>query len=575
MNTPTKWTALEPWFVIALALLLRLPALGWDYFVDDHGLQLVVEGAVEHPTLRPWSAFDFGAASGIHSAPDTTSALPWWTSPEWKVRFFRPLASLTHWFDAACWGRNPLAAHVTSLALFAMVLVALRSLYLAAGLSERVLPWALAVFAFDDGSLFPVAWIANRSTLLEALCTTLAVAFALRARAAPSPLGFAAALVFSLGACLSKESGVAAPLLVAVVLGRSGRAPSRPKAAVALALAVVYLAALLAAGYGARSDFYLTPWGEPVQFAQRALQLAVLGSLSVFGPFPVDAPMFFDELLVPWTAVALVVGVWLSSIAWRSASTWPERGLFALWFVLTLLPQGGAFPSDRLLFVPLIGAAPLIGAVCARALDPLAWRQRWLPACVALSAVGLCALVVFARGRDFASKIELVNAAAVSFDVPADGREHDALVFQSGSLMNSLAPDPVWRMRTGREDVRLHPLQAGRRALRITAVDESTLDVSFEGAALLDRPFERVFRVGGAPLQVGERFAHRAFEVEVLETPSARARTVLRLRFPEPTASPRWCWLTWRDGAFRSIALPRIGEALDLPEAALLDPLLP
>ena len=575
MNTPTNWTARAPWLVIALAVLLRLPALGWDYFVDDHGIQLVVEGAVEHPTLRPWSAFDFGAASGIHSAPDTTSALPWWTSPEWKVRFFRPLASLTHWFDAVCWGRNPLAAHVTSLALFALVLVALRALYLAAGLSERVLPWALAVFAFDDGSLFPVAWIANRSTLLEAWFTALAVAFALRARASTSPRIFAAALAFSLAACLSKESGVAAPLLVAAVLGRSGRGQSRAKAAAALALAVVYLAALLAAGYGARSDFYLTPWGEPAQFAQRFLQLAVLGSLSVFGPFPVDAPMFFDDLLVPWTVVALVVGAWLSSVAWRSAAAWPERGLFALWFVLTLLPQGGAFPSDRLLFVPLIGAAPLIGALCARVLDPLARRRRLLPAGVALSALGLSALVLFARGREFAAQIELVNAAAVSFDVPANGRQRDALVFQSGSLMNSLAPDPVWRMRTGREDVRLHPLQAGRRALRITAVDASTLDVAFEGAALLDRPFERVFRVGGAPLEAGERFAHRAFDVEVLEAPSTRARTVLRLRFPEPTASPRWCWLTWRDGAFRAFELPRIGESLELPEAAPLDPLLP
>lgn len=575
MNTPTNWTSRAPWLVIALAVVLRLPALGWDYFVDDHGIQLVVEGAVEHPTLRPWSAFDFGAASGPNSAPDTTSALPWWTSPEWKVRFFRPLASLTHWFDAVCWGRNPLAAHVTSLALFALVLVALRALYLAAGLSERVLPWALAVFAFDDGSLFPVAWIANRSTLLEAWFTTLAVTFALRARTNSSARSLAGALGCSLGACLSKESGVVAPLLVAAVLWMQGPTRARRTAVAAVALALAYVAALLAAGYGARSDFYLTPWGEPVQFAQRLLQLTVLGSLSVFGPFPVDAPMFFDHLLVPWTAVALVAGAWLSSVAWRSAAAWPERGLFALWLVLTLLPQGGAFPSDRLLFVPLIGAAPLIGTLCARTFEPFAWRRRLLPACVATSAVGLSALVLLARGREFAAQIERVNAAAVSFDVPADGRQRDALVFQSGSLMNSLAPDPVWRMRTGREDVRLHPLQAGRRALRIAAVDESTLDVSFEGSGLLDRPFERVFRVGGAPLKVGERFAHRAFQVEVLEAPSTGARTVLRLRFPEPTASPRWRWLTWRDGAFRSFALPHIGETLDLPEATPLDPLFP
>ena len=86
-------------------------------------------------------------------------------------------------------------------------------------------------------------------------------------------------------------------------------------------------------GYGTRSDFYLTPWGDPVHYGVRLVEMSVLGALSVFGPFAVDAPMFFEELYAPWLAVALIVGGALCVLAWRSARALPLR-----WFLASCGP---------------------------------------------------------------------------------------------------------------------------------------------------------------------------------------------------------------------------------------------
>lgn len=564
-----------PWIVLAIALLLRLPALQWDFFVDDHGVQLVVEGRIEHPTLRPWSAFDFGSVPPAGSQAERVSGLPWWTSPDWKVRFFRPIPSLTHWLDNALFGRNAMLQHATSLAWFATLLVALLALYRAAQVPERLVPWALAVFAFDDGSLFPVAWLANRNALIEATFAVTASLAALRAGPRPSFAGVALALACALGACLSKESGVAAPLLVSALLARGEGRAARLGALAGLVMSCAYVAFLLGCGYGTRSDFYLTPWGDPVHYGVRLVEMSVLGALSVFGPFAVDAPMFFEELYAPWLAVALIVGGALCVLAWRSARALPLRWFLATWTVLTLLPQAGAFPSDRLLFLPMVGAAPLVAALAAKAFDRAPWKQRLLPAAVALLAVPLSGLMQLARGAGFVVLIDKTNAAAVSLEVPNDGQPHDALVFQSGSLMSMLSPEPVWKFRTGREDLQIHPLQVGPRAVRITTVEASAFELCFESQELLDRPFERVFLAGNARLEKGQHWRHRAFEVEVVEVDRELGRSTLRVRLPQPIASAGWCFLTWREGAFRRFEMPAPGATLQLPEATPLDPLLP
>jgi hypothetical protein len=557
--------------LIALAVALRLPALAWGFLNDDHGLMLVLEGAVEHPTLRAWSLFDFGDAA-------QNEFTPWWTPDDWSIRFFRPLASLSHALDQALFGRNAALHHAVQLAWLALLLARMARLYAVAGLPPRVALAALAVFAFDDGSLLPTGWIANRNSLLEAVFLVEAALGALAYVRAPRALGFAWTLGCVLLACLSKESGVSAGAIVAWIWwSRARTSPHAPRlrsgAISALVLVASYLAALLAAGFGAHSEFYRTPWGAPVDFARRIAELAAFGSLSVLGPFKVDIPMAFPALYVAWLAAAVAVGAvtwrWLANVARRRGA---PPSFFLVWSAATLVVQGGAFPSDRLLFTPLIGAAPWIACGVLELFEPRPWKARAGPAALALSVWVLSPLALLAGGAQFASLAAKLRSAVSSLEVPRDGRECEAFVLQSGSGLAMLAPDPVWYFETALASVRIHPLQAGARALRWTRLAEFEHEFVSRDEPFLTLPFERVFTT--AP-DAGSSHAERpGFAVDARVDAQGGVRTLV-LRLTDPHFAARVRWLTWRDGAFGAVGAPEIGASLELPRAAPLDPLLP
>jgi len=53
----------------------------------------------------------------------------WWTAPDFRMSFWRPLSSLTHVLDHVLWPRSFILAHVHSMAWFVALLVAVAMLY--------------------------------------------------------------------------------------------------------------------------------------------------------------------------------------------------------------------------------------------------------------------------------------------------------------------------------------------------------------------------------------------------------------------------------------------------------------
>src|SRR5262245_51932476 len=101
--------------LLAALALLHAPSLGWGFFADDFGQRLVLEHPDEHPTMRPWSLYDFGDPNSPGVRED--ALFPWWTESDWRGRFFRPLTSLSLWLDHVVWGRFAPGHHLTNLAL--------------------------------------------------------------------------------------------------------------------------------------------------------------------------------------------------------------------------------------------------------------------------------------------------------------------------------------------------------------------------------------------------------------------------------------------------------------------------
>lgn len=573
--------------VVLVGLALHLPALGLDRFADDHGLELALAGELEGASMRPWNLYDFGEAPRAGDPAWELGAFPWWTPPGWKLRFFRPLTSLSFVLDRALFGADFVWRHAHSLAWFAALLVLLDALYRALGLPRGVALLATLLFAVDDGTLVPVAWLANRNSLLEVVFTVAAVLAALRARPL-APLA-AATVGFSLCACLAKESGVAAPVLAALALlhrGRTERAAGRaadPRlarlAAVLAVLAFAWLTGLLTAGYGSSSAFYPTPWGAPLAWLERLAVMASAGALALFTPLPPDLGVVEPSLMPVLCAAGLFLGIPLALSVARRARALPAAALLAAWIPVSLLPQVGTLPSGRLLFGASVGSSALLAVWISallsrpgRAREPL--RTRAAAALVAFAALPASALFLFAGGTSLAADGERLARVHAEADLakPA-GERLDAIVLQPPAGLWALAPLSVHRARGGDRGVRFWPMQMGRRGLAWTRVDVRTFDLETRGEPFLEQPFEAVFRTGERPPAAGERWTFAIGEVVALRSDEDGLAS-FRVRLDRPLDDPAVRFLAWDGESLARVAPPAVGETLELAPVEPLSPML-
>ena len=355
--------------VTLCALLLAATSVGPHRALDDYVLALIAQGRGGPVGLRrsPLDLFTFttGAVADNHRLMDVGLMLPWWTDPELKIAFFRPLASVTHWVDERLWPASPVAMHLHSLVWFGVLLLAVGLVYVRLDGSPRAAGLAFLLYAFDDAHGPTLAWLANRNALIAgALGAGALIAHdAWRRRASRAAAVLAPALLL-LG-LLAGELAIGAVGYIAAYALALDEGPLRKRLASLVPAAVVvaaWRACWLAAGYGARgSGAYVDPLASPMAFfAELPLRLAVL----IHGQF--SAPPSDLAFLAPPTHRPLLVAI---AIATVGVVTWillpyvrRERTcrFWAVGMALSLLPLGATFPSDRLLLFVGIGACALL-----------------------------------------------------------------------------------------------------------------------------------------------------------------------------------------------------------------------
>jgi hypothetical protein len=573
--------------VILFGLLLQVPSLFLGFYADDYVHRLALGEQRELMPMRPWSLYDFGTRAEWARFEAAEGAFPWWTSPDWKVRFFRPLTSLTLWLDHAVWGERASGSHLTSLVLYALLLALVHRTFRLLGLARRTALLGLLLFELSDASVIPVGWIANRNSLLEALFATGALVMLFRAPGVPRAGSILGALLCGIGASLSKESGVFVFPLVALLLiaralrAESGRARALAGAASACALFFGWIGALALAGFGTRSLFYVTPWEEPARFAGNVLVLATGGLLSLAGPFPLDAVTVAPELRVPIVVAGLLAGVPLA--LWIARSIAGRAGALALasWTFLFLLPQGGVAPSDRLLFGSSIGAAGLL------ALFFEAQRERKLAGESSRLALGLVRLLFLAATAGsgvslVVQELGLVGLAdhlrtkALATDIgPHTHGEYEVIVLQTESQMQAFTLGETWRGEGGDPRVRFWLAQAGSRPLRWTRVNSNAFELESLGEPFLTGLFERVYLAHEPDLTPGTTWHTKLFTVETIAAVQAVAESdasaaseagLYKLRFTldRPLDAPSIRFVRPVEGVLTRIDPPEVSEPVVL-----------
>lgn len=568
--------------IVALGACIHLPSLGWGFFGDDYNHQVILSGIFESQYLRPWSLYDFGRLPAPGEPGYEVGAFPWWTAADCKLRFFRPLTSLSLWLDHALYGNRAFGYHVFNLVLYGGFLAILYRLYVVLDLGRRASCFALAIFACSDNGVFPVGWVANRNTLLASFFTVSALLLMANSYKRRGGISILAPSILAVLAALSKESGLSAFLMIALygaMASESGKRINRAVVTGCLA-AFGYALFLLTAGYGVKCLFYGTPWSDPAGYLMRLATLVSVGGLSLVAPFPLDILNLHPEWMAAMCGVSAPVVILLVIVIGRSVRGAAMSVFWTGWIVMTLLPQAVATSSDRLLFLPMVGSSALIGAFLAKTLrknwDPTGSRGvRVIAKLVAVLALPLSALSAVNQGLmvgEGASDLRRTQLAA-EIPPPSAGRR-DVILLQSPSELVPFSLLASWAVEKGDRELRVWPMQSGRRGLRWTRIDEKTFELESTGKPFLTGMFEKVFLTSRIPPPLGWSVETALFTVEITKRDDSGV-WAFRVRCAKSLESPEITFLESQTGELRAISPPPVGGSIVLEEADNLNSFFP
>ena len=578
----TTWLGTRRALGVALALSLALAALslGIGFVTDDQGFRAMLHATSEHAPAS-WDLFRFQRGDAAENALMIRFGhLAWWAAPDLKVHFLRPLTSLLFAADDRVFGDAALGYHVHSLLWFALLLAGVAALY------RRILPPAaatlgLAAFGLAGAHVEAYAWLSARHVLVGG--AGAAWALALYARGTPGArgawsrwLGLAALAV---GLAGSEVALGAVPLWCALALARTDGWRARLReCAPAIALGVAYLAAYTLLGGGTRgSGGYHDPLADPIGFAAVALvrMPILLGDAALGTPAELAFVASHAALALAGVAAVAVVGLaWRATriavpaaelvASERAAPASGDRVLawLALGGLVALLPGVAGYPTGRVLLVPDLAFAAAIGALLARgvAAPP---AGKILAAIVALAHLVGAPLLAVHGERGLARRGRFVEQIAheVAELVPAGGRAilvaaSDPFVFMyPRGVLAETAPGAVacWSV-----------LSAAAASHRLTRTGERALALEPVERPLLDGSFDALFRAPDRPFAVGDTVDQCGATIRVAAV-RAGLPTRLEIAYQRRLDDPKLAFLVWRDGHVERLAMPAIGETIELP----------
>lgn len=602
-----------PWVAGLVALAFSIPAWHSGFQLDDYYHQAILRGDLELGCGSPiLDLFTWSIGDPDRSRVDMERGLlPWWTSAGFRMKFFRPLAAVTHLFDQRFWPRQKWLMHVHSSLWFAAGSVAVgflfRRLFAHAGdqttpATDRISPdnrattpsgqnvtWtnmaaaglASAMYALRDEHAVTVAWIANRNLLLMTLFGALAwlchcVWRERRSRAA----GIGAPLLFGIS-LLSGESAVAVGgclFAYAVILDRStwrGKFLSLlPCGLVGVAWLVMYR--FLECG-ACESGTYLDPRHDLLAFLVGFSQRAPVYFANSFGLMSANLFTFADAAgRNAVVAASVVMTLTMASIVWTTLRHDRLMQYFALCLVFALVPLCAGMATDRLTMLFNIPATGLIARFAqlkrneSRQL-PKSSRQHWCGRCLAKTwiilhtGVAAALLPILILGFKASGEDLLESARSRALNHPELAHQ-DLILLNAPHGMYPLYMDFA-RLDEGLPRARcMHLLSGALSPFDVSRPDPQTLVVSVPDG-LLNDGFSTLYRnPARQPLAAGTRIELPRFSVTILESRNGHP-TRVAYRFPTSLDNPSLCLVEWRDNEYVPFVPPAVGDCRHVPRA--------
>lgn len=569
------------WWLALLALAVMLPALWIGYLSDDFIVKVCLQGCPSMPEVErsPFDVFSFCPGDPASYAQyQDRGVLAWWAPSGFRFAFWRPLASLSHWFDISLYPNLPSLAHLHSLLWYAAVAVAAAALYRRLFSMAWVAGLAALLYVLDDAHAFPVAWIANRNGVMGALFGILVLLMHDRWRRDGWLPGVVCGVVL-LGIGLAcGESTVAATGYIAAYALFLDRGNWMKRLATLLPYVLPVLAWIVvyrAIGCGTTgSGQYVDPVREPLPFLKEAIvRLPILVAAQMAVPSASLWPF------VPAWAAYLHLAVALSCVAFMAWVLWPmikHEPLARFWtlgMLLSMLPFCATYPCDRLLFLPGLGGMGLVAQFFGLRRDPPAWLREsraqrapgrvlaisWIAIHGVLSPLSMPggALSPLVMGKSlvraansFPHAPEVTQQNVIVINSPADY----LMVFTPFKLVSDGFPIPR----------RTLTLSVGLQGFTLERPDEKNLVFHAE-TGLFSDGFTRTMRGPGYPITPGFKAHVPGIDVEVRETTPDGHPTVFACAFDIPLEDPSLRFIIWQGKGYVPFTLPNVGETCTVP----------
>lgn len=357
------------------------------------------------------------------SKAKSTGWIPWWTSQELKVDFWRPLTALTHWLDYKLWPEFPIAMHLQNVAWYLVLVVAIFALFERLKLNTGAALLATSLYALDASHAEAIGWIANRNIIIAATLGVLSLVFLLKHFQSPERRSFlAGAAILSFLTLLSAEGGLSIfPFLVLAIWLTSNSLPVTQKACLTILFLSIFLIWQLAYNTGDHgalgSGAYLNPANTPMAFIQNGLiQWPILFMDQVTGLETLAILLAESTLKLQATIAYVFLAAFLILV-------FPllKKSKLAVFFLLSalgaLIPAGTTIlTGGRLMFISGIA---ICGLIALFAFD-LMRNAEWVPANRVYRGIAKIAVVLLALTQLAGNAFIWGNTALSKLDRPSE-----------------------------------------------------------------------------------------------------------------------------------------------------------
>ncbi|MBK7583440.1 MAG: hypothetical protein IPI67_25020 [Myxococcales bacterium] len=557
-----------PFRVALLGFVLLLPSLAAGLATEDW--------IIRELSLRPVSASTLNLYATLTSKADVLGAqreglLPWFASPDLRLAFWRPLASLSAFIDYRVLGDAVWLMHLESIALYAGLV------FLVARLYRRLMsdPWlsglAALLFAVDDAHGRTVGWLANRNALLSALFGVAALLCHDRWRRHGSRKDALLAPLLLAGALLSGELGLSVVAYLAAHALFLDRGPRRVFALLpSVAVVGVWAGVRRALGVVTQgSGIYLDPLASPAEyFSELPHRLgALLGGQLAHPPadsWVIDGDASHRWLLLGGLVVAALLFLQLRPALAKSSARAASLRFAFTGMLLSLLVPAATFPSDRMLLISGVGASMCLAQAIGVALEASALHTKAVAAGFALMHLVAAPALLPWRALTMSRYHERVVAGSES--------AYASVVTGDDVVVALNAPDHYYcsLLRAMRHHVGRGPtapvicLAATRGPVTVSRLDDNAVVVEVPEGFLAE-PLNRIFRSRREPLRAGAQLYAGNFEAIVTQATASGEPTAASFRFNWSLSSAKLRFVTFEGERFVPVVLPAVGGTVRLP----------